>query len=58
MTYEFMTVADAIRFVARGTSLDLMTTLRYGRIVHIITTSADIQEVNHTAKILGGVAIG
>lgn len=57
MTYEFRTVADALRFVVRGTALDLMVTLRYGAVVHAVTTTTDIQEVHQLAKILGGEAI-
>jgi hypothetical protein len=58
MTYEFLTSTDAIRFVQRGTSLGLMATLRYGQVVHVVTSSEDLQEVHHLAKILRGQAIG
>ena len=57
MTYEFMTTAGALRFVERGTALGLMVTLRRDAIVHVVTTTEDIQEVNQLAKILGGMAI-
>jgi len=57
MTYEFMSVEGALRFVVRGTALGLMVTLRDGAIVHVVTTTGDIQEVNQLAKILGGMAI-
>ncbi len=58
MTYEFRTEKDALRFVQRGTALDLMLTLRQGLVVYVVTTSLDIQEVHQLAKILGGMAIG
>lgn len=58
MTYEFETLKGALRFVQRGTSLQLMAALRYDRVVHIVASSEDIQEVHHLAKILQGQAIG
>lgn len=58
LTYEFKTTRSAIQFVAGGTELGLMVTLRYGQVVHVVTTSADVQEVNDLAKVLGGEAVG
>jgi hypothetical protein len=55
LTYEFASVEGAIRFVARGTSLGLMATLRYEKTVHVVTEQFDVETVYQLAKATGGI---
>ncbi len=56
ITYEFHSEEEAITFVERGTSQQIMVTLRRGTIVYVITTTADIRQVNDLARAQHGIA--